>query len=203
MPEPAAALSWAYDCLFLWNIYLFLLRLVFGFSVHLLTSPRCSGNFPRRTHHVPPFSCTLPDSLAWGQDLLIGQGLSHLKVLHMEGRGESHAGAQAYSCYAKNRGQEVGSNNMPKPMPKGSQLLGTRQRARMESQHMLPRSSLGFPPVPEHRQLGLRMAAQRPHTFTWDRRGERRGTMLAEGLCAHHSPYHHLFCHQISCLYSL
>lgn len=74
MPEPAGALSWACDCLFLWNIYLFPLTFVFGFSVHLLTHLPCYfRNSQKQVPHLcPPVPSWCPGQVQGGQDLVTG-----------------------------------------------------------------------------------------------------------------------------------
>ena len=108
MPESAAAPSCADDCLFLWSIYLFPLILVFGFSVHLLTSPVPLETLPETSTVSlhPPVPSLVPrtKALAGAGDLVIGQGLAPseaispvsllIRVLGVWERGDGHAGAE-------------------------------------------------------------------------------------------------------------
>lgn len=88
--------------------------LVFGFSVHLLTSPD-TWKLSQKQVPGPATSCTLPGALEKG--LIRGQGLVPsetvsplplpIKVSGMWERGEGHAGAEmAYSYCAASQGRK-------------------------------------------------------------------------------------------------
>lgn len=79
MPQSVAGLSCAYDCLFLRHS-LFPFILVFGFSVHLLTSPVTLEILPEAnvlSLYLPvPSPVPKTKALAGSQALVVSQGLA-------------------------------------------------------------------------------------------------------------------------------